>query len=71
MTELIEQGVTRMRLPFFNPWAYAEPRSEGPWADIYDSALGVTPGGPVPILIAQCDMYDTWQPAPDVTTKTR
>ena len=55
VTELLEQGVKRMRLPFWNDFAYIEPRAEGPWADIHDVDGSVTP-----FLIAECDRDNRW-----------
>lgn len=62
MSELISRNVTRMRLPFWNPHAYAEPRPAGPWADIYDVTAGIGEGSPVPVLIGECDKDNRWEP---------
>jgi hypothetical protein len=62
MTELISQGVMKMRLPMWNEHAYAVPRPEGPWADLYDVLHGVGGGEPVPVLIAMCDEDPRWEP---------
>jgi len=57
VSDLIEQGVLRMRLPHWNATAYLEPRDIGPWADLYDV------GTQTPVLIGQCDLDDRWIPA--------
>ena len=61
MSELIETGSTKMRLPFWNKHAYAVPRPEGPWADIFDVTAGVGGGDPIPRLIIECDQDDRWE----------
>lgn len=61
MTELINEGVTKMRLPNWRV-AYAVPRSEGPWADVFDVEAGIGSGDPIPVLIGQCNGYHTWEP---------
>lgn len=48
MTELISQGVEKMRLPAWNKHAFVVPRPEGPWADLYDAGAGIGGGEPVP-----------------------
>jgi hypothetical protein len=63
MTELTDQGCRMMRLPGWNEHAYAAPRRSGPWADIYDAGAG-----PVPVLIAECDEDNRWEPVPAVGT---
>jgi hypothetical protein len=62
MTALIEQGHARMRLPFWNEFAYAAPRETGPWADVYDVGAGIGGGAPVPVLIGMCDEDNRWEP---------
>lgn len=62
MSELIEQGITKMRLPGWNEHAYAVPRPTGPWADVYDVMEGVGGGTPTCRLIGECDCYTTWEP---------
>lgn len=64
MSELISQGVTRMRLPSWNQHAYAEPRPAGPWADVYDVMAGIGGGDPVPVLIGECDRDSRWEQVP-------
>jgi hypothetical protein len=63
MTELAGQGVRRMRLPAWNEHAFAVPRAEGPWADLYDVGAGIGNGEPVPVLIAKCDEDPRWEAA--------
>jgi hypothetical protein len=63
MSELIEAGYSRMRLPFWNALAYAVPRPDGPWADIYDVLNGVGGGDPAAVLIGECDKHNDWEPA--------
>lgn len=65
MTELYDQGVRKMRLPFWNKHAYAVPRPEGPWADVYDVGAGIGGGDPIPMLVGQCDQDDRWEPFED------
>ncbi|MDP9222686.1 MAG: hypothetical protein M3P18_02315 [Actinomycetota bacterium] len=62
MSDLIEAGVQKMRLPFWNPHAYAVPRPVGPWADTYDMLAGIGSGDPVAVLIIECDLHDNWEP---------
>jgi hypothetical protein len=64
MTELISQEARRMRLPGWNDEAYAEPRLDGPWADLYDIGAGIGGGSPVTVLIVDCDMDSRWEPVP-------
>jgi hypothetical protein len=61
MSELIEAGCTRMRLPFWRV-AYAVPRPVGPWCDIYDVKAGIDTGEPMAVMIANCDSDDRWEP---------
>jgi hypothetical protein len=63
MTELCDRGIRKMRLPMWNEHAFAVPRPEGPWADIYDVGAGIGSGDPVPVLIAVCDEDTRWKPA--------
>jgi hypothetical protein len=63
MTELAARGVTKMRLLGWNEHAFAVPRPEGPWADIYDVLHGVGGGEPVPVLIMTCDEDSRWEQA--------
>jgi len=62
MIELIDRGVTRMRLPFWNQHAYAEPNLIGPWAKIYDVTAGIGGGEPISMLIGECDLDTRWEP---------
>ncbi len=62
MTELADRGVGKMRLPMWNEHAFAVPRPEGPWADLYDAGAGIGGGEPVPVLIAMCDADSRWEP---------
>ncbi len=63
MTQLIGRGVTRMRLPFWNEHAYAEPNETGPWAKVYDVGAGIGGGEPMSVLIGTCDDDNRWEPA--------
>jgi hypothetical protein len=62
MSELIAQGVIRMRLPMWNSYAYAEPNPTGPWAKLYDVGAGIGDGEPMSVLIGMCNQDDRWQP---------
>lgn len=55
VSELMAQGVCRMRLPFWNEHAYVEPREVGPWADLHDV------GSQLPVLISECDQDNRWE----------
>lgn len=67
MTELIDQGCARMRLPIWNPFAYAVPRRVGPWVDLYDLGQGIGGGMPMPLLIGFCDQDNRWEPCEEAT----
>lgn len=61
MSELIDQGVNKMRLPIWRT-AYAIPNEIGPWAKIYDVLAGIGEGEPIDMLIGQCDLHTDWEP---------
>lgn len=62
-SELQQQGISKMRLPQWNPHAYLDVPSDGPWAQLFDVSAGIGGGRPIPMLLMDCDRHDDWEAA--------
>jgi hypothetical protein len=63
LRELHAQGIDRVRLPFWNEFAYAV-QDDGPWLTVYDVNAGVGSGEPIKVLIHDAERRWDWEPAP-------
>lgn len=63
LDELIERGVTRVRLPAWNERAFLEVSADSIWAELFDVGTGVGSGVPLQVLVAVCAQHADWEAA--------
>lgn len=64
LDELVDAGHDKVRLPFWNRFAYLQIREGAVWCDLYDVLAGIGGGEPVPLLVGvETGAYTTWEPA--------
>jgi len=71
--EWFAEGITRLRQPKWNEWAYIEISGtpDGllhPWAKVYDVGCGDRPI-PIGLWVIQDELFDEWKPPIDYEQK--